>query len=89
MSILIACFASLSALYYEKHGTNINNEDLNFGISAIAQIPVIVAMIYRYINDQAFINTNNELNYSENFLRMMFGDAFNNDRGTLFCKSSR
>ncbi len=47
MSILIACFASLSALYYEKHGTNINNENLNFGISAIAQIPVIVAMIYR------------------------------------------
>ncbi|CCF78445.1 citrate synthase [Wolbachia endosymbiont of Onchocerca ochengi] len=87
MSILIACFASLSALYYEKHGTNINNEDLNFGISAIAQIPVIVAMIYRYINDQAFINTNNELNYSENFLRMMFGDAFNNDRGTLFARA--
>ncbi len=87
MSILIACFASLSALYYEKHGTNINNEDLNFGISAIAQIPVIVAMIYRYINDQAFINTNNELNYSENFLRMMFGDAFNNDRGPLFARA--
>ncbi|MDF0607643.1 citrate synthase [Wolbachia endosymbiont of Onchocerca gibsoni] len=87
MSILIACFASLSALYYEKHGTNINNKDLNFGISAIAQIPVIVAMIYRYINDQAFINTNNELNYSENFLKMMFGDAFNNDKGTLFARA--
>ncbi|MDR2831707.1 MAG: citrate synthase [Rickettsiales bacterium] len=84
MSILIACFASLSALYHEKYGNNVNGEDLDFGISAIAQVPAIVAMIYRHINNQEFINANNELSYSENFLRMMFGDAVDN---TLFTKA--
>lgn len=84
MSILIACFASLSASYHEKHGNNINGEDLDFGISAIAQVPAIVAMIYRHINGQEFINANNELSYSENFLKMIFGDAVDN---TLFAKA--
>ncbi|MFP3035616.1 MAG: citrate synthase [Wolbachia sp.] len=87
MSILIACFASLSALYHERHGNNVNSEDLDFGISAIAQVPAIVAMIYRHINDQEFINANNELSYSENFLRMMFGDAFDNAKSSLFAKA--
>ncbi len=84
MSILIACFANLSASYYEKHGNNINGEDLDFGISAIAQVPAVVAMIYRHINGQKFINANNELSYSENFLKMMFGDAVDN---TLFAQA--
>uniref|UniRef100_A0A3B0JLQ2 Citrate synthase n=1 Tax=Wolbachia endosymbiont of Aleurodicus floccissimus TaxID=2152762 RepID=A0A3B0JLQ2_9RICK len=84
MSILIACFASLSASYHEKHGNNINGEDLDFGISAIAQVPAIVAMIYRHINDQEFINANNELSYSENFLKMISGNAVDN---TLFAKA--
>ncbi|WP_349967312.1 citrate synthase [Wolbachia endosymbiont of Armadillidium arcangelii] len=84
MSILIACLANLSASYHEKHGNNINGEDLDFGISAIAQVPAVVAMIYRHINGQKFINANNELSYSENFLKMMFGDAVDN---TLFAQA--
>ncbi|MFP3016815.1 MAG: citrate synthase [Wolbachia sp.] len=84
MSILIACFASLSASYHEKHGNSVNGEDLDFGISAIAQVPAIVAMIYRHINNQEFINANNKLSYSENFLKMIFGDAVNN---ALFAKA--
>ncbi|MDX5462254.1 MAG: citrate synthase [Wolbachia endosymbiont of Tetragnatha montana] len=84
MSILVACFASLSASYHEKHGNNVNGEDLDFGISAIAQIPAIVAMIYRHINNQEFIIANNELSYSENFLKMIFGDAVDN---ALFAKA--
>ncbi len=84
MSILIACFANLSASYHETHGNNVNGEDLDFGISAIAQVPAIVAMIYRHINNQEFINANNKLSYSENFLNMIFGSAVNN---TLFVKT--
>ncbi|MCA7010069.1 citrate synthase [Wolbachia endosymbiont of Tribolium confusum] len=81
MSILVACFANLSASYHEMHGNNVNGEDLDFGISAIAKVPAIVAMIYRHINNQEFINANNKLSYSENFLNMVFGSAVNN---TLF-----
>ncbi|WP_374699608.1 citrate synthase [Wolbachia endosymbiont (group A) of Limnophora tigrina] len=84
MSILVACFANLSASYHEMHGNNVNGEDLDFGISAIAKVPAIVAMIYRHINNQEFINANNKLSYSENFLNMIFGSAINN---TLFVKA--
>ncbi|MCV3769737.1 MAG: citrate (Si)-synthase, partial [Wolbachia pipientis] len=87
MSILIACFASLSGLYYEKYGTNINSKDLSFGISIIAQVPIIVAMIYRYINDQVFINADNESSYSEKFLMMMFGNIFNKNKNALFARA--
>ncbi|WGJ62192.1 citrate synthase [Wolbachia endosymbiont of Frankliniella intonsa] len=84
MSILVACFANLSASYHEMHGNNVNGEDLDFGISAIAKVPAIVAMIYRHINNQEFINANNKLSYSENFLNMIFGSDVNN---TLFVKA--
>ncbi|MDN5248128.1 MAG: citrate synthase [Wolbachia endosymbiont of Tyrophagus putrescentiae] len=78
MSILIACYASLAASYYEQHGNNVNGQDLNFGISAIAQVPAIVAMIYRHINNQEFVNSiDSELSYSEGFVRMMFGNHEN------------
>ncbi|OEY86917.1 citrate (Si)-synthase [Wolbachia pipientis] len=75
MSILIACFASLAAFYYGKDTI----KDLSCGISAIAQIPSIVAMIYRHINSKEFINENknNESSYSQKFLTLMFGDEIN------------
>ncbi|MBD0391468.1 citrate synthase [Wolbachia endosymbiont of Pentalonia nigronervosa] len=75
MSILIACFASLAASYHEQYGNNVNSQDLNFGISAILQVPVIVAMIYRHINDQEFINADGESSYSGKFLKMMFNSS--------------
>ncbi|MDG7056296.1 MAG: citrate synthase [Wolbachia endosymbiont of Meromenopon meropis] len=87
MSILIASFASLSAFYYERYGNNLNTKDLDFGISAIAQIPTIVAMIYRHINNQQFINVNDKLSYSENFLKMMFGNTSNSSKSIIFAKA--
>lgn len=75
MSILIACFASLAASYHEQYGNNVNSQDLNFGISAILQVPVIVAMIYRHTNDQEFINADSESSYSGKFLEMMFNSS--------------
>ncbi|WGJ62148.1 hypothetical protein M3L71_08220 [Wolbachia endosymbiont of Frankliniella intonsa] len=73
------------ASYHENvHGNNVNGEDLDFGISCTAKVPAIVAMIYRHINNQEFINANNKLSYSENFLNMIFGSDVNN---TLFVKA--
>ncbi|APR98438.1 citrate synthase [Wolbachia endosymbiont of Folsomia candida] len=87
MSILVACFANLAALYHEKYGNNVNSGNLDFGISAIAQVPAIVAMIYRHISGQEFTDANSELSYSENFFRMMFGNAISSDKSTLFAKA--
>lgn len=80
MSILIACFSSLAASYHKEYSNNVHGENLDFGISAIAQIPSIVATIYRHINNQEFISADDTLSYSENFLRMMFGDTIEHDK---------
>ncbi|WP_168464744.1 citrate synthase [Wolbachia endosymbiont of Ctenocephalides felis wCfeT] len=87
MSILIACFANLAASYHEEYGNNVNGKGLNFGISAIAQVPAIVAMIYRHTNGQEFVSSSNELSYSENFLKMMFGNTFDSDKSVIFAEA--
>ena len=79
MSILIACFASLAAHYHKEYGNDVNAGNLDFGIYAIAKVPAIVAIIYRHKNNQEFISSDNTLSYSENFLRMMFGNTTRHD----------
>jgi citrate synthase len=79
MSILIACFASLAAFYSNKD----SSKDLRHEISAIAQIPSIVATVYRHINNKEFINEN-QTSYSKGFLAMMFDNEINHD---LFTKA--
>lgn len=86
MSILIACFASLAASHNENYGNDVKSGDLNLGISAIVQVPVIVAMIHRHISRQDFIEVNNiELSYSERFLRMMLD--VDDDKISLFTEA--
>lgn len=67
MSIVIAAFSALSSAYNAQ-----NNVD--YRIIAIAQIPSIVATIYRHINNLELIESDNTLGYVENFFYMMFGD---------------
>ncbi|XGA08575.1 MAG: citrate synthase [Wolbachia endosymbiont of Xenopsylla cheopis] len=69
MPILMACFSGLAASYHAQHGNNI--EDLSFGIAAIAQVPVIIAMIYNHISEQEFAEVSDELSYGRNFLKMI------------------
>ncbi len=72
MAILMACFSYLAASYHMQHKNNTNN--LSFGISAIAQVSIIVAMIYNHITEQEFAEPNTESSYSENFLKMTSGN---------------
>lgn len=69
MPILMACFSYLAASYHAQYGNNI--EDLSFGVAAVAQVPVIIAMIYNHIFEQEFAEVSNELSYSRNFLKMI------------------
>lgn len=87
MSILIACFASLAASYNEQYGNDVNSQNLSFGISAISQVPAIVAMIYRHTNNQEFTIVDSNSSYSEKFLKMMFSNNISDDRTTLFAKA--
>ncbi|MEY4907935.1 MAG: hypothetical protein RL260_1653 [Pseudomonadota bacterium] len=73
MAVLTGLVGALSAFYHDS--TDINNPE-HRAISAIrliAKMPTLVAMAYKYGVGQPFMYPKNDLSYSGNFLRMMFG----------------
>ncbi len=73
MAILVGCVGALSAFYHDS--LDIQNPEHRFisAIRLIAKMPTLVAMAYKYSSGQPFIYPQNNLSYSENFMRMMFG----------------
>jgi citrate synthase len=73
MAVLTGLVGGMSAFYHDS--TDINNP-VHREISAIrliAKLPTLVAMAYKYGIGQPYIYPKNELSYSANFMRMMFG----------------
>ena len=73
MAVLVGVVGALSAFYHDS--TDIGNPE-HRKISAfrlIAKLPTITAMAYKYSTGQPFMYPRNELSYSANFMRMMFG----------------
>ena len=73
MAVLTGLVGALSAFYHDS--TDINNPEHReiSAIRLIAKLPTLVAMAYKYGVGQPFQYPRNELSYSGNFLRMMFG----------------
>jgi citrate synthase len=73
MAVLVGCVGALSAFYHDS--TDINNPQHRqiSQIRLIAKMPTLVAMAYKYSVGQPFMYPQNELGYSANFMRMMFG----------------
>lgn len=72
MAITLSAIGSLSALYYDSLGIN-NDKDRDIAaIRIIAKMPTIAAMSYKYSIGQPFVYPNNDLDFTENFLHMMF-----------------
>jgi len=73
MAVLTGLVGALSAFYHDS--TDINNPEHReiAAIRLIAKMPTLVAMAYKYGVGQPFMYPKNDLSYSGNFLRMMFG----------------
>src|SRR3954465_3305059 len=72
MAILTGLVGALSAFYHDS--TDINNPE-HRAISAIrliAKMPTLVSLAYKYTVGQPYIYPKNSLNYTSNFMRMMF-----------------
>jgi citrate synthase len=70
---MVGVVGALSAFYHDS--LDINNPE-HREISAfrlIAKLPTIVAMAYKYNMGQPFMYPKNDLGYTANFMRMMFG----------------
>jgi citrate synthase len=73
MAVMVGVVGALSAFYHDS--LDINNPE-HREISAfrlIAKLPTIVAMAYKYNMGQPFMYPKNNLDYTSNFMRMMFG----------------
>src|SRR6478609_4146008 len=73
MAVMVGVVGALSAFYHDSLDIN---DPMHREISAfrlIAKMPTIVAMAYKYNMGQPFMYPRNDLSYSANFMRMMFG----------------
>ncbi len=73
MAVLVGCVGALSAFYHDS--LDIQNPEHRFisAIRLLAKMPTLVAMAYKYNVGQPFMYPRNDLSYSANVMRMIFG----------------
>ena len=73
MAVMVGVVGALSAFYHDSLDiTNPEHREIS-AFRLIAKLPTIVAMAYKYSMGQPFMYPKNNLSYSANFMRMMFG----------------
>ena len=83
MAIMVGIVGALSSFYSEKTHDFSSIEGKWVAVSRLlAKMPTIAAIAYKYSLGQPFIYPNNNLNYSENFLHMLFSTPCGNFKPT-------
>ncbi|MBK6983184.1 MAG: citrate (Si)-synthase [Betaproteobacteria bacterium] len=73
MAVCVGVVGALSAFYHDSLDiTNPEHREIS-AFRLIAKLPTIVAMAYKYNMGQPFMYPKNKLDYTSNFMRMMFG----------------
>jgi citrate synthase len=73
MAVMVGVVGALSAFYHDALDINDPHHRVISALRLIAKMPTIVAMSYKYSIGQPFVYPKNDLSYSANFMRMMFG----------------
>jgi citrate synthase len=74
MSVLVGTVGALASFYHDSLDINDAKQREISAIRLIAKLPTLVAMAYKYSIGQPFMYPRNDLSYSANFMRMMFGN---------------
>ncbi|KZZ60703.1 citrate synthase, partial [Oleiphilus sp. HI0123] len=72
MAIMCGVVGALSAFYHDTMDISDEEHREIAGFRLVAKMPTIAAMCYKYSIGQPFMYPNNDLDYAENFLHMMF-----------------
>jgi citrate synthase len=72
MAVMCGVVGALSAFYHDSTDINDPMQRTIASHRMIAKMPTIAAMAFKYSIGQPFVYPQNNLNYSENFLRMCF-----------------
>jgi len=73
MAVMVGVVGALSAFYHDSLDINEPGQREIAAFRLIAKMPTIVAMAYKYSIGQPFMYPRNNLTYTANFMRMMFG----------------
>ena len=73
MAVLTGLLGAMSAFYADSTNALDSAQRNTAAIRLIAKMPTLVAMAYKYGIGEPYMCPRNELSYSGNFLRMMFG----------------
>jgi len=73
MATMVGVVGALSAFYHDSLDINDPRHREVAAFRLIAKMPTITAMAYKYNMGQPFMYPMNNLSYSANFMRMMFG----------------
>lgn len=74
MAVMVGVVGALSAFYHDAMDYS-DSEHRNVSFNRIvAKLPTIVAMAYKYNTGMPFMYPDNDLDYTANFMRMMFGN---------------
>ncbi|MEO9971183.1 MAG: citrate synthase [Hyphomonadaceae bacterium] len=72
MAMMVGAVGALSAFYPDAMDVTDPDQRRISTHGLIAKMPTLAARIYKYSIGQPFVEPNNELSYTENFLRMCF-----------------
>ena len=73
MAVMVGVVGALSAFYHEAMDfSDAEHRSISFN-RIIAKMPTIAAMAYKYTTGQPFMYPRNDLDFTANFMHMMFG----------------
>ncbi|HEX2359910.1 MAG TPA: citrate synthase [Solirubrobacterales bacterium] len=87
MGMLLASVGALSTFYPEAKQTDDPEERYMAAIRLIAKVPTLAAFAYRHSLGLPYVYPVNELNYSENFLSMLFRMEHTYEPGPVLAKA--
>jgi len=74
MAVMTGVVGALSAFYHDAMDfSDVEHRNVSFN-RLVAKLPTIVAMAYKYNTGAPFMYPDNDLDYTANFMRMMFGN---------------
>jgi citrate synthase len=73
MAVMVGVVGALSAFYHDALDISDERHRTISAFRLIAKLPTIVAMSFKYSIGQPFMYPRNDLSYTANFMRMMFG----------------
>ena len=73
MAVMVGVVGALSAFYHEAEDfSDVQQRNISFN-RIVAKLPTIVALAYKYSMGEPFMYPRNDLDYTSNFMHMMFG----------------